>query len=111
MQRRKVSGSAYRETMDCGFIFGTLLSTPIKPSLSILSGRPEKQWAKGITFSADGWRSGCCCRALPISKVCEAIQEATSAVTANGWTPGVIPGQHAGSTNFAETFARKSSME
>lgn len=86
---RKVSGSAYRETMDRGFHHGTLLlNADLSRLANYLNPDQKKLQAKGITSvrgRVANWLS--CCRALPISKFARRSGKHSSAITANGWTP------------------------
>lgn len=86
---RKVSGSAYRETMDRGFHHGTLLlNADLSRLANYLNPDQKKLQAKGIT-SVRG-RVANLVELLPgitHQQVCEAIQKHSSAITANGWTP------------------------
>lgn len=83
---RKVSGSAYRETMDRGFHHGTLL---LNADLSRLANylNPDQKSCrlKALPRCAGGWRTWLsCCRALPISKFARRSRRRSSAITANG---------------------------
>jgi hypothetical protein len=86
---RKVSGSAYRETMDRGFHHGTLLlNADLSRLANYLNPDKKKLQAKGIT-SVRG-RVANLVELLPgitHQQVCEAIQEAFFAITASAWTP------------------------
>ncbi len=87
---RKVSGSAYRETMDRGFHHGTLLlNADLSRLANYLNPDQKKLQAKAaLPRCADGWRTWLsCCRALPISKFARRSRKHSSAITANGWTP------------------------
>lgn len=111
---RKVSGSAYRETMDRGFHHGTLLlNADLSRLANYLNPDKKKLQAKGIT-SVRG-RVANLVELLPgitHQQVCEAIQEAFFAhygerVEAEVISPEKMPGL----PNFAATFARQSSWE
>jgi lipoate-protein ligase A len=95
---RKVSGSAYRETMDRGFHHGTLLlNADLSRLANYLNPDQKKLQAKGIT-SVRG-RVANLVELLPgitHQQVCEAIQEAFFAITATRGRRGDLPGQHAG---------------
>lgn len=86
---RKVSGSAYRETMDRGFHHGTLLlNADLSRLANYLNPDQKKLQAKGIT-SVRG-RVANLVELLPgitHRQVCAAIEEAFSNTTASGWKP------------------------
>lgn len=99
---RKVSGSAYRETMDRGFHHGTLL---LNADLSRLANylNPDQKSCrlKALPRCADGWRTRLsCCRALPISKFARRSRSILQPLRRTGGRRGDLPGQHAGSTKF-----------
>ena len=111
---RKVSGSAYRETMDRGFHHGTLLlNADLSRLANYLNPDKKKLQAKGIT-SVRG-RVANLVELLPgitHQQVCEAIQEAFFAhygerVEAEVISPEKMPDL----PNFPATFARQSSWE
>jgi lipoate-protein ligase A len=89
---RKVSGSAYRETMDRGFHHGTLL---LNADLSRLANylNPDRKAAGQRHYLVRG-RVANLVELLPgitHQQVCEAIQEAFFAITANAWRPVISP--------------------
>ncbi len=111
---RKISGSAYRETMDRGFHHGTLL---LNADLSRLSNylNPDKKklQAKGITSvrgrvaNIHDLKPG-----VTHAQICEAVTEAFFAyygerVAAEVISPDAFPDL----PGFADTFARQSSWE
>lgn len=111
---RKVSGSAYRETIDRGFHHGTLLlNADLSRLANYLNPDQKKLQAKGIT-SVRG-RVANLVELLPgitHQHICEAIQEAFfnhygERVDAEVISPDNTPDL----PNFAETFARQSSWE
>ena len=111
---RKVSGSAYRETMDRGFHHGTLLlNADLSRLANYLNPDKKKLQAKGIT-SVRG-RVANLVELLPgitHEQICDAIREAFfehygERVEAEAISPDKTPDL----PNFAETFARQSSWE
>jgi len=111
---RKVSGSAYRETMDRGFHHGTLLlNADLSRLANYLNPDKKKLQAKGIT-SVRG-RVANLVELLPgitHEQICDAIREAFfehygERVEAEVISPDKTPDL----PNFAETFARQSSWE
>ncbi|ODN12614.1 lipoate--protein ligase LplA [Klebsiella pneumoniae] len=111
---RKVSGSAYRETMDRGFHHGTLLlNADLSRLANYLNPDQKKLQAKGIT-SVRG-RVANLVELLPgitHQQVCEAIQEAFFSHYGERVDAEVIsPDNTPDLPNFAETFARQSSWE
>ncbi len=104
---RKVSGSAYRETMDRGFHHGTLLlNADLSRLANYLNPDQKKLQAKGIT-SVRG-RVANLVELLPgitHQQVCEAIQEAFfSHYGERGRRRGDLPGQHAGPAELCRHF-------
>lgn len=111
---RKVSGSAYRETMDRGFHHGTLLlNADLSRLANYLNPDQKKLQAKGIT-SVRG-RVANLVELLPgitHQQVCEAIQEAFFSHYGERVDAEVIsPDNTPDLPNFADTFARQSSWE
>ena len=111
---RKVSGSAYRETMDRGFHHGTLLlNADLSRLANYLNPDKKKLQAKGIT-SVRG-RVANLVELLPgitHQQICEAIQEAFFSHYCERVEAEVIsPDNTPDLPNFAETFARQSSWE
>ena len=111
---RKVSGSAYRETMDRGFHHGTLLlNADLSRLANYLNPDKKKLQAKGIT-SVRG-RVANLVELLPgitHEQICDAIRDAFfehygERVEAEVISPDKTPDL----PNFAETFARQSSWE
>ncbi len=111
---RKVSGSAYRETLDRGFHHGTLLlNADLSRLANYLNPDKKKLQAKGIT-SVRG-RVANLTELLPgitHEQICDAIREAFfdhygERVEAEVISPDNTPDL----PNFAETFARQSSWE
>ncbi|WP_044868347.1 lipoate--protein ligase LplA, partial [Enterobacter ludwigii] len=111
---RKVSGSAYRETLDRGFHHGTLLlNADLSRLANYLNPDKKKLQAKGIT-SVRG-RVANLIELLPgitHEQICDAIREAFfdhygERVEAEVISPDNTPDL----PNFAETFARQSSWE
>ena len=111
---RKVSGSAYRETIDRGFHHGTLLlNADLSRLANYLNPDKKKLQAKGIT-SVRG-RVANLVELLPEithQQICEAVTEAFfqhygERVEAEIISPDNVPDL----PNFAETFARQSSWE
>ncbi len=111
---RKVSGSAYRETIDRGFHHGTLLlNADLSRLANYLNPDQKKLQAKGIT-SVRG-RVANLVELLPgitHQHICEAIQEAFFSHYGERVDAEVIsPDNTPDLPNFAETFARQSSWE
>ncbi len=111
---RKVSGSAYRETMDRGFHHGTLLlNADLSRLANYLNPDQKKLQAKGIT-SVRG-RVANLVELLPgitHQQVCEAIQEAFFSHYGERVDAEVIsPDNTPDLPNLADTFARPSSWE
>lgn len=111
---RKVSGSAYRETIDRGFHHGTLLlNADLSRLANYLNPDQKKLQAKGIT-SVRG-RVANLVDLLPgitHQHICEAIQEAFFSYYGERVDAEVIsPDNTPDLPNFAETFARQSSWE
>ncbi len=111
---RKVSGSAYRETMDRGFHHGTLLlNADLSRLANYLNPDKKKLQAKGIT-SVRG-RVANLVELLPgitHEQICDAIREAFFAHYGERVEAEVIsPDKTPDLPNFAETFARQSSWE
>lgn len=111
---RKVSGSAYRETIDRGFHHGTLLlNADLSRLANYLNPDQKKLKAKGIT-SVRG-RVANLVELLPgitHQHICEAIQEAFFSHYGERVDAEVIsPDNTPDLPNFAETFARQSSWE
>lgn len=111
---RKVSGSAYRETIDRGFHHGTLLlNADLSRLANYLNPDQKKLQAKGIT-SVRG-RVANLVELLPgitHQHICEAIQEAFFSHYGERVDAEVIsPDNTSDLPNFAETFARQSSWE
>jgi len=111
---RKVSGSAYRETMDRGFHHGTLLlNADLSRLANYLNPDQKKLQAKGIT-SVRG-RVANLVDLLPgvtHEQICDAIREAFFAHYGERVDAEVIsPDKTPDLPNFAETFARQSSWE
>lgn len=110
---RKVSGSAYRETMDRGFHHGTLL---LNADLSRLANylNPDKKAAGQGHYLGTRARSELV-ELLPgitHQQICEAIQEAFFSHYGERVEAEVIsPDNTPDLPNFAETFARQSSWE
>ncbi|MCP2001756.1 UNVERIFIED_ORG: lipoate-protein ligase A [Buttiauxella agrestis ATCC 33320] len=111
---RKVSGSAYKETMDRGFHHGTLLlNADLSRLANYLNPDQKKLQAKGIT-SVRG-RVANLSDLLPgltHEQVCDAVRESFFAfygeqVAAEHISPDALPDL----PGFAETFARQSSWE
>lgn len=86
---RKVSGSAYRETIDRGFHHGTLLLNADLSRLANYLNPDQKSYRpKALPRCAVAWRTWLsCCRALPISTFARRFRRRSSTITANGWTP------------------------
>ena len=111
---RKISGSAYRETMDRGFHHGTLLlNADLSRLANYLNPDPKKLQAKGITSvrgrvaNLSDIKPG-----LTHEQIAEAITEAFFAhygerVEAEHISPEALPDL----PGFADTFARQSSWE
>lgn len=111
---RKISGSAYRETMDRGFHHGTLLlNADLSRLANYLNPDPKKLQAKGITSvrgrvaNLSDIKPG-----LTHEQIAEAITEAFFAhygerVEAEHISPDALPDL----PGFADTFARQSSWE
>jgi lipoate-protein ligase A len=98
---RKVSGSAYRETMDRGFHHGTLL---LNADLSRLANylNPDRKSCrpKALPRCAGAWRIWLsCCRALPISRFARRSRRRSSPLRRTV-EAGDLPGQHAGPAEF-----------
>ncbi|WP_044868350.1 lipoate--protein ligase LplA, partial [Enterobacter ludwigii] len=111
---RKVSGSAYRETLDRGFHHGTLLlNADLSRLANYLNPDKKKLQAKGIT-SVRG-RVANLTELLPgitHEQICDAIREAFFAHYGERVEAEVIsPDNTPDLPNFAETFARQSSWE
>ncbi|WP_044859958.1 lipoate--protein ligase LplA, partial [Enterobacter ludwigii] len=111
---RKVSGSAYRETLDRGFHHGTLLlNADLSRLANYLNPDKKKLQAKGIT-SVRG-RVANLIELLPgitHEQICDAIREAFFAHYGEQVEAEVIsPDNTPDLPNFAETFARQSSWE
>ncbi len=110
---RKVSGSAYRETMDRGFHHGTLLlNADLSRLANYLNPDQKKLQAKGIT-SVRG-RVANTVELLPgitHQQVCEAIRSILQPLRRTGGRRGDLPDNTPDLPNFAETFARQSSWE
>ncbi|HHS9741749.1 TPA: lipoate--protein ligase LplA, partial [Raoultella ornithinolytica] len=109
---RKISGSAYRETLDRGFHHGTLLlNADLSRLANYLNPDKKKLQAKGIT-SVRG-RVANLVELLPgitHQQVCSAIEEAFFAYYGERVAAEVIsPDKTPDLPNFAETFARQSS--
>ncbi|MCE0845630.1 lipoate--protein ligase LplA [Buttiauxella sp. A2-C1_F] len=111
---RKVSGSAYKETMDRGFHHGTLLlNADLSRLANYLNPDEKKLKAKGIT-SVRG-RVANLSDLLPgltHEQICDAVRESFfgwygERVEAEHISPDVLPDL----PGFAETFARQSSWE
>ncbi|MCE0800989.1 lipoate--protein ligase LplA [Buttiauxella sp. S04-F03] len=111
---RKVSGSAYKETMDRGFHHGTLLlNADLSRLANYLNPDEKKLKAKGIT-SVRG-RVANLSDLLPgltHEQICDAVCESFFAwygerVEAEHISPDALPDL----PGFAETFARQSSWE
>ncbi|ELQ6169945.1 lipoate--protein ligase LplA [Cronobacter dublinensis] len=111
---RKISGSAYRETMDRGFHHGTLLlNADLSRLANYLNPDKKKLQAKGITSvrgrvaNLNDLRPG-----ITHAQVCEAVMDAFFAyygehVSAEVISPDAFPDL----PGFAQTFARQSSWE
>ena len=111
---RKVSGSAYRETLDRGFHHGTLLlNADLSRLANYLNPDKKKLQAKGIT-SVRG-RVANLVELLPgitHEQICDAVREAFFAHYGERVDAEVIsPDKTPDLPNFAETFARQSSWE
>ena len=111
---RKVSGSAYKETMDRGFHHGTLLlNADLSRLANYLNPDEKKLQAKGIT-SVRG-RVANLSDILPgltHEQICDAMRESFfdyygERVEAEHISPDALPDL----PGFAETFARQSSWE
>ena len=111
---RKVSGSAYKETMDRGFHHGTLLlNADLSRLANYLNPDEKKLKAKGIT-SVRG-RVANLSDLLPgltHEQICDAVRESFfgwygERVEAEHISPDALPDL----PGFAETFARQSSWE
>ncbi|SUW62205.1 Lipoate-protein ligase A [Buttiauxella agrestis] len=111
---RKVSGSAYKETLDRGFHHGTLLlNADLSRLANYLNPDEKKLQAKGIT-SVRG-RVTNLSDILPgitHQQICDAVRESFFAhygerVEAEHISPDALPDL----PGFAETFARQSSWE
>ncbi|HKN03009.1 MAG TPA: lipoate--protein ligase LplA [Buttiauxella sp.] len=111
---RKVSGSAYKETLDRGFHHGTLLlNADLSRLANYLNPDKKKLEAKGITSvrgrvaNLSELQPG-----LTHEQICDAVREALFAyygerVEAEHISPDALPDL----PGFAETFARQSSWE
>lgn len=111
---RKVSGSAYRETLDRGFHHGTLLlDADLGRLANYLNPDPKKLAAKGITSVRS--RVANLCELLPgidHQQVSEALQEAFFHHYGARVEPEHIsPEQMPDLPGFAEIFARQRSWE
>lgn len=111
---RKVSGSAYRETLDRGFHHGTLLlNADLSRLANYLNPDQKKLQAKGIT-SVRG-RVANLVELLPgitHAQICDAIRDAFFAHYGEEVEAEIIsPDKTPDLPNFAETFARQSSWE
>lgn len=111
---RKISGSAYRETLDRGFHHGTLLlNADLSRLANYLNPDPKKLQAKGIT-SVRGRVANLCDLKPGVTheQISDAIREAFfdhfgERVEAEHISPEALPDL----PGFAETFARQSSWE
>ncbi|WP_227318338.1 lipoate--protein ligase LplA [Cedecea davisae] len=111
---RKISGSAYRETLDRGFHHGTLLlNADLSRLANYLNPDPKKLQAKGIT-SVRGRVANLCDLKPGVTheQISDAIREAFfdhfgERVEAEYISPEALPDL----PGFAETFARQSSWE
>lgn len=111
---RKVSGSAYRETLDRGFHHGTLLlDTDLSRLANYLNPDPKKLAAKGISSVRS--RVANLCELLPgieHQQVSHALIEAFFAHYGARVSPEHIsPTQLPDLPGFADTFARQRSWE
>ncbi|MEV3818119.1 lipoate--protein ligase A [Aeromonas salmonicida] len=111
---RKVSGSAYRETLDRGFHHGTLLlDADLSRLANYLNPDPKKLAAKGISSVRS--RVANLCELLPgieHQQVSHALIEAFFAHYGERVLPEHIsPSQLPDLPGFAETFARQRSWE
>lgn len=111
---RKVSGSAYRETLDRGFHHGTLLlDADLGRLANYLNPDPKKLAAKGITSVRS--RVANLCELLPAidhQQVSEALAEAFFHHYGAQVAPEHIsPAQMPDLPGFAETFARQRSWQ
>jgi len=111
---RKVSGSAYKETMDRGFHHGTLLlNADLSRLANYLNPDPKKLQAKGITSVRGRVANlGDLLPGLTYEDIFAALREAFfdyygERVEAEHISPDALPDLPA----FAETFARQSSWE
>ena len=111
---RKISGSAYRETLDRGFHHGTLLlNADLSRLANYLNPDPKKLQAKGIT-SVRGRVANLCDLKPGVTheQISDAIREAFfdhfgERVEAEHISPEALPDL----PGFAETFARQCSWE
>lgn len=111
---RKVSGSAYKETMDRGFHHGTLLlNADLSRLANYLNPDEKKLQAKGIT-SVRGRVTNLSdiLPGLTHEQICDAVRESffdyyVERVEAEHISPDALPDL----PGFAETFARQSSWE
>lgn len=111
---RKISGSAYRETLDRGFHHGTLLlNADLSRLANYLNPDPKKLQAKGIT-SVRGRVANLCDLKPGVTheQISDAIREAFfdhfgERVEAEHISPEALPDL----PGFAETFARQSSWD
>lgn len=111
---RKVSGSAYKETMDRGFHHGTLLlNADLSRLANYLNPDEKKLQAKGITSVRGRVANlGDLLPGLTHEQICDAVRESFFAyyserVEAEHISPDALPDL----PGFAETFARQSSWE
>ncbi|HEY3590150.1 MAG TPA: lipoate--protein ligase LplA [Buttiauxella sp.] len=111
---RKVSGSAYKETMDRGFHHGTLLlNADLSRLANYLNPDEKKLQAKGITSVRGRVANlGDLLPGLTHEQICDAVRESFFAyygerVEAEHISPTALPDL----PGFAETFARQSSWE
>ncbi|QIX95217.1 lipoate--protein ligase LplA [Cedecea sp. FDAARGOS_727] len=111
---RKISGSAYRETLDRGFHHGTLLlNADLSRLANYLNPDPKKLQAKGITSVRSRVANLCDLKpGVTHEQISDAIREAFfdhfgERVEAEHISPEALPDL----PGFAETFARQSSWE
>ena len=112
--RRKISGSAYKETKDRGFHHGTLLlNADLSRLANYLNPDPKKLQAKGITsVRARVANLSDVAPGLTHEQICDSIIEAFftlygERVEAQHISPAALPDL----PGFLDTFARQSSWE